>query len=95
MIKNKQIKGLKNVELYFNMNGNVRYKLKICSICGQPIKSGAHRLILTESKIKKGRYSYLNRTTSKAVLWFHFRCRRKLFKLLGEDALEWKWELKY
>ncbi len=77
----KPIKGLKNIELYFD-GANSRFPLKICSLCGQPIKTGSNRLILLESKIKKAKHSYMNKTTTKAILWFHFKCRRKLIKYL-------------
>jgi hypothetical protein len=77
----KPIKGLKNIELYFD-GVNSRFPLKICGICGQPIKPGSNRIILTESKVKKGKHSYMNKITSKAILWFHFKCRRRLIKYL-------------
>jgi len=52
----KPIKGLENIELFFD-GINSRFPLKICSICGQPIKRKANIVVITEVKRLKPKNS--------------------------------------
>jgi len=84
----KPIKGLKNVKLYFDGIINDKYSrfpLKICNICGQPIKRKSNILVLTEVKRLKPKNAWDQQTTSKTLFHFHLRCKRRLLKLI-EDS---------
>ena len=80
----KPIKGLENIELFFD-GINSRFPLKICSICGQPIKRKANIVVITEVKRLKPKNAWDKQTTSKTLFHFHLRCKRKLLKLI-EDS---------
>jgi len=79
--KSDAIRGLKNVERYFN-SLNSRFPLRICEICKQPVDVSSNRLILTEFKTDKRTVSWNRKTKSKTLLYFHIKCKKKLLDKL-------------
>ena len=83
-IKDKPIKGLKNIGLYFD-GLQSRFPVRICSICGQPVKSGSSRITLTEFKVDRRRKSWDRPIKSRTLLWFHVKCKNKLIKRIESE----------
>lgn len=81
-IMNNNIKGIENAQLYFD-GLNTRFPLKICNICGQPIKRDSNKLILTEFKMLKHKNVWDKKSTSKTIFHFHLRCKSKLIKKIN------------